>query len=83
MDEKTQTTGHIERYESPSNEERKSTQIKTHELADAKLSTFISNNVDYSGASKKTDPAEIKLVRKLDMWIMPMSASISCYKFPS
>ena len=28
--------------------------------------------VDYSGATKKTDPAEIALVRKLDMWIMPM-----------
>ncbi|KAL3477231.1 major facilitator superfamily domain-containing protein [Aspergillus californicus] len=27
---------------------------------------------DYSGASKKTDPAEIRLVRKLDIWIMPM-----------
>lgn len=26
--------------------------------------------VDYSGASAKTDPAEIKLVRKLDMIIM-------------
>lgn len=28
-------------------------------------------DVDYSGASKKTDPAEIALVRKLDKWIMP------------
>lgn len=28
-------------------------------------------NVDYSGAIKKTDPAEIQLVRKLDLWIMP------------
>ncbi|OAA55752.1 Major facilitator superfamily domain, general substrate transporter [Cordyceps fumosorosea ARSEF 2679] len=27
--------------------------------------------VDYSGAAAKTDPAEIRLVRKLDMWIMP------------
>lgn len=26
---------------------------------------------DYSGATKKTDPAEIALVRKLDKWIMP------------
>ncbi|RDW83820.1 uncharacterized protein DSM5745_04146 [Aspergillus mulundensis] len=26
---------------------------------------------DYSGARKKTDPAEIRLVRKLDFWIMP------------
>ena len=28
--------------------------------------------LDYSGATKKTDPAEIALVRKLDMSIMPM-----------
>lgn len=28
-------------------------------------------NVDYSGAHKKTDPAEIKLVKKLDWFIMP------------
>lgn len=28
--------------------------------------------VDYSGAHEKTDPKEIKLVRKLDMYIMPM-----------
>ncbi|KAL5363001.1 major facilitator superfamily domain-containing protein [Aspergillus floccosus] len=26
---------------------------------------------DYSGAQKKTDPVEIRLVRKLDLWIMP------------
>jgi hypothetical protein len=26
---------------------------------------------DYSGAQEKTDPVEISLVRKLDMWIMP------------
>ena len=28
--------------------------------------------LDYSGAAKKVDPVEIKLVRKLDTWIMPM-----------
>ena len=27
--------------------------------------------LDYSGATKKTDPREIQLVKKLDMWIMP------------
>lgn len=27
--------------------------------------------VDYSGAVAKTDPEEIRLVRKLDRWIMP------------
>ncbi|CEN61284.1 Putative Permease of the major facilitator superfamily [Aspergillus calidoustus] len=26
---------------------------------------------DYSGAQEKTDPVEIRLVRKLDLWIMP------------
>jgi MFS family permease len=26
---------------------------------------------DYTGTAKKTDPEEIRLVRKLDMWIMP------------
>lgn len=26
--------------------------------------------VDYSGAAAKTDPTEIKLVRKLDLWVM-------------
>ena len=30
---------------------------------------------DYSGATKKTDPAEIKLVRKLDLWIMVSCAT--------
>ncbi|RSL93965.1 hypothetical protein CEP52_012927 [Fusarium oligoseptatum] len=28
-------------------------------------------NGDYSGAAAKTDPEEIKLVKKLDLWIMP------------
>lgn len=28
--------------------------------------------VDYSGSHAKTDPAEIKLVRKLDIWILPI-----------
>lgn len=27
---------------------------------------------DYSGAQAKTDPREIALVRKLDLWIMPI-----------
>lgn len=27
---------------------------------------------DYSGASKKTDPDEIRLVRKLDLYILPI-----------
>lgn len=28
--------------------------------------------IDYSGAHEKTDAREIKLVKKLDLWIMPM-----------
>ncbi|GJC89941.1 putative transporter C11D3.18C [Colletotrichum liriopes] len=31
--------------------------------------------VDYSGAAAKTDPAEIKLVRKLDLWVMLTASS--------
>lgn len=27
---------------------------------------------DYSGVAEKTNPEEIKLVKKLDRWIMPM-----------
>jgi hypothetical protein len=29
------------------------------------------DNLDYSGAPKKIDPAEARLVHKLDKWIMP------------
>ncbi|BFZ56517.1 hypothetical protein PYCC9005_003564 [Savitreella phatthalungensis] len=31
----------------------------------------IGNDADYSGAAAKTDPKEIRLVRKLDLYIMP------------
>lgn len=31
---------------------------------------IVQAELDYSGAHEKTDPAEIKLVRKLDTWIM-------------
>jgi hypothetical protein len=34
-------------------------------------------NGDYSGATAKTDPEEIKLVKKLDRWIM-VSINIYC-----
>ena len=72
MEEKENTTSHLERQESPADDSEKAAQHKANQIEDAKLSTFISNNVDYSGATSKTDPAEIKLVRKLDTWIMPM-----------
>lgn len=35
-------------------------------------------NVDYSGFAQKTDPREIKLVRKLDIYIMA-SSFLPCY----
>jgi hypothetical protein len=34
--------------------------------------------LDYSGAHEKADPAEIKLVRKLDKWIMVSITIRSC-----
>ena len=30
------------------------------------------NKVDYSGAHEKSDPREIALVKKLDLWIMAL-----------
>lgn len=33
--------------------------------------------VDYAGSSEKTDPLEIKLVRKLDMWMIVCTRSVS------
>lgn len=41
------------------------------ENPDGKANAFFDENVDYSGARAKSDPREIKLVRKLDRWIMP------------
>ena len=49
-----------------------------HEIKDgsvletAKHVDLAPENVDYSGATAKTDPKEIALVRKLDWWIMPI-----------
>ncbi|KAJ1327047.1 MFS transporter ACS family allantoate permease [Microdochium nivale] len=40
-------------------------------ISDEKAGGVITQG-DYSGAVAKTDPAEIKLVKKLDWWIMPM-----------
>lgn len=34
--------------------------------------------VDYSGFTQKTDPREIKLVRKLDMYIMVRGVGMAC-----
>jgi hypothetical protein len=36
----------------------------------------VNSNADYSGFTQKTDPKEIKLVRKLDMYIMVSHLSL-------
>jgi hypothetical protein len=46
----------------------------------------VDKNVDYSGFAQKTDPAEIKLVRKLDLHIMVSSVQVDVrlrYRPPS
>jgi len=43
--------------------------LGSHDGRDEKLECH--ENVDYAGAHKKTDPAEIALVKKLDWHIMP------------
>lgn len=54
------------------------TSQQLHEIKDgsvletAKHVDLAPENVDYSGATAKTDPKEIALVRKLDWWIMPI-----------
>lgn len=35
-------------------------------------------HVDYTGSAKKTDPVEIKLVRKIDFIMMPMLWIMVC-----
>lgn len=51
-------------------DEKDSIHVDRHEnvlTEDGKVPAF-----DYSGAHEKIDPAEIRLVKKLDRWIMPM-----------
>lgn len=36
-------------------------------------------SVDYAGASRKTDPAEIALVKKLDLCMMVSFRSLNCF----
>lgn len=54
------------------------TSQQLHEIKDgsvletAKHVDVAPQNVDYSGATAKTDPKEIALVRKIDRWIMPI-----------
>ncbi|KAK5700782.1 hypothetical protein LTR97_005299 [Elasticomyces elasticus] len=46
--------------------------IDTNTSYDAETLKQPAARIDYSGAHEKTDPAEIRLVKKLDRWIMPM-----------
>lgn len=48
----------------------KSDILQKEYLGDTELEP--NTNLDYSGAAKKTDPAEIKLVKRLDLFIMPV-----------
>jgi len=43
------------------------------ETASIEEQKAVNSNADYSGFTQKTDPKEIKLVRKLDMYIMVSS----------
>lgn len=54
----------------------------TEPEVDPKMFTEDNTNVDYTGVAKKTDPEEIKLVRKLDYMIM-VSARSSLQTSPS
>ena len=42
-----------------------------HEYTMDEEGTRITSPVDYSGAREKTDPAEIRRVRNLYIWVMP------------
>lgn len=46
--------------------------VSRHEslLIEAEKNALQIGKVDYSGAYEKTDPREIALVKKLDLWIM-------------
>lgn len=60
-----------------------STDVEKQESAHQEFSSEILEkklNGDYSGAVAKTDPEEIKLVKKLDLWIM-VSILLCCPVF--
>lgn len=50
-------------------------ELKAVDAGDVELSP----NTDYSGFTQKTDPIEIKLVRKLDLFIMVRIVRGNCY----
>ena len=46
--------------------------VQTNASYDEETLKQPTERLDYSGAAEKTDPVEIKLVKKLDWYIMPM-----------
>lgn len=44
--------------------------VTNESFAKGEITEHGAEKLDYSGAHAKTSPAEIKLVRKLDLWIM-------------
>jgi hypothetical protein len=49
--------------------ETENVEVKHHAFLDEEGKGL---QLDYSGAHAKMDPVEIRLVKKLDLWIMPM-----------
>jgi hypothetical protein len=70
--EKATGDSRIERIPTQDGPKERDPSIVADEHAMAKEAYGV--KLDYSGAAKKVDPVEIKLVRKLDLWIMPMYA---------
>ena len=54
----------------PADGDQKIGRVPTHDEVDDKHHLESDGPVDYTGVAKKTDPEEIKLVRKLDYRIM-------------
>lgn len=48
-----------------------SSKMKIEQVEQQPIEELKGRNRDYAGAAAKTDPAEIRLVRKLDMRILP------------
>ena len=62
-----QNTQHVEKLPDSTQNDRKA----DHLIDEALAVKTLDENVDYSGAAKKLDPVEIRLVQKLDWYIMP------------
>lgn len=68
--EKQTGDAHIEHVSPPAKAIEEGLPLEPDEEAMAKVGN--EGRLDYSGAAKKTNPAEIALVKKLDWYIMPM-----------